>query len=67
MKDAEKLGTTYDGERSLRLEIEELSTCISIDPSFPKEINHQEEENMHRDYIEIWLQEVIIAQFHSLL
>ena len=48
-KEAEKLGTTSDGERSLRSEIEEFSTCISTYPSGTKEINHSKEEDMCKD------------------
>jgi hypothetical protein len=40
MKEAEKLGTTSNRERSLRLETDDISTCISTDPSCTKEINH---------------------------
>ena len=36
MTEAEKLGTTFDGEQSLRSEIKEFSTCISTDPSGTK-------------------------------
>ena len=60
MKEAEKLGTTSNGERSLSSEIEEFSTCISTDPSGTKEINHLKEEDMCKDYIENWFQEVIM-------
>ena len=67
MKEAEKLGTTSNGEQSLRSEIEEFSTCISTYPSGTKEINHSKEEDMCKDYIENWFQEVITPQSHFLL
>ena len=66
-KEAEKLGTTSDGEQSLRCEIEEFSTCISTDPSCTKEINHSKEEDMCKDNIKNWFQEVIRPQCHFLL
>jgi hypothetical protein len=51
-KEVEMLGNTYDRERSLRIETEEFSTCISTNPSCTKEINHAEEEDVHRYYTE---------------
>jgi hypothetical protein len=76
-EEAEKLETTSDGERPLRPEIEEFST----DPLYTSETNHPEEEDLHgmmkegieitvdehQDYIEVWFQEVIRLQYHSLL
>jgi len=81
MKEDEKLWTTSNGEQSLRPEIEEFSTSISVDPLCTSEINHREEEDMygmmkeriktiideHQDCIEIWFQEVIDPQNYSLL
>jgi hypothetical protein len=81
MKEDEKLWTTYGGEKSLRPEIEEFSTSISADPSCTSKINNLEEEDLHsmmkesieitvdehRDYIEIWFQEIIRPQYYSLL
>ena len=46
-KEAEKLWTASSGEKSLRPEIEEFSTSISVDPLCTSEINHLEEENLH--------------------
>ena len=66
-KEAENLGTTSDGERSLRSEIEEFSTCISTNPLGTKEINHSKEEDMRKNYIKNWFQEVIMPQCHFLL
>jgi hypothetical protein len=80
-KETEKLWTTPSGEQSLRPEIEEFSTSISLDPLCTSEINHLEEEDLHsmmkesieiivdehQDYIEIWFQEVIRPQYYSLL
>jgi hypothetical protein len=73
----EKLETTFDGERPLRPEIEEFL----VDPLYTSKTNHPEEEELHgmmkegieitideqQDYIEIWFQEVIRPQYHSLL
>jgi hypothetical protein len=81
VKEAKKLWTTYNGEKSLRPKIEKFSTSISADPLCTLEINHREEEDMHsmmkesieiivdehQDYIEIWFQEVIRPQYYSLL
>ena len=39
-KETEKLCTTPSGEQSLRPEIEEFSTTISLDPLCTLEINH---------------------------
>ena len=39
-KEIEKLWTTSNGQQSLRPEIEELSTSISVDPLCTLEINH---------------------------
>ena len=66
-KESEKLGTTYDGERSLRSKIEEFSTCISIYPPGTKEINNLKEEDMCKDYIKNLFQEVIMTQCHFIL
>ena len=81
VKDTEKLWTTPSGEQSLRPEIEEFSTSISLDPLCTSEINHLEEEDLHsrmkesieiivdehQDYIEIWFEEAIRPQYYSLL
>jgi hypothetical protein len=81
VKEAKNLWTTSSGEKSLRPEIEELSTSILADSLCTSEINHPEEEDLHsmmkesieitvdkhQDYIEIWFQEVIKPQYYSLL
>jgi hypothetical protein len=80
-KETKKLWTTPSREQSLRPEIEEFSTSISIDPLCTSEIKHPEEKDLHnmmkesieitvdehQDYIEIWFQEVIKPQYYSLL
>jgi hypothetical protein len=66
-KEAKKLGKISNGEKSLRPKIEEFSTCISTDPSCTKETNHLKEEDMYKDYIKKWFQEVIRPQCHFLL
>jgi hypothetical protein len=80
-KEDEKLWTTSSGEQSLRPEIEEFSTSISVDPLCTSEINYPKEEDLHsmmkesmeiivdehQNYIEIWFQEVIRPQYYSLL
>jgi hypothetical protein len=81
VKETEKLWTTPSREQSLRPEIEEFTTSISLDSLCTLEINHLEEEDLHimmkesieiivdeyQDYIEIWFQEVIRPQYYSLL
>jgi hypothetical protein len=80
-KEVEKLWTTSSGEKSLRPEIEDFSTSISVDPLCTSKINHTKEKDLHsmmkesieitvdehQDYIEIWFQEVIRTQYYSLL
>jgi hypothetical protein len=80
-KEDEKLWTTSNGEQSLRPNIEEFSTSISVDPLCTSEINRREEEDFHsmmkesieitvdehQDYIEVWFQDVIRPQDYSLL
>jgi hypothetical protein len=46
-KETEKVWTTPSGEKSLRPEIEDFSTSISLDPLCTSKINHLEEEDLH--------------------